>query len=260
MNINVKNVIVNYQVFGAGIPVLFLHGWGVDGSIFASLVKRFANSKYKVIVPDLPGFGLSDDPSDSWSVDDYADWTVDFIKALGLDNQEIILVGHSFGGRISIKLAARLEYTLNIKALVLTGAAGVHAKVRHKFRLKTFIYRQLKFLSKLDLVKKLFPHFEGQLARSFASEDYKKASPLMRECLIKAVNENLEPYLEKIDCETLLLWGKNDNATPLADGELMAEKIVKSQLKVFDRSGHFAFRSQEEEFFNELNKFLIVNS
>ena len=77
---------------------------------------------------------------------------------------------------------------------------------------------------------------------------------------LKIFEDYLSNEIEKIDCETLLLWGKNDNATPLADGELMAEKIVKSQLKVFDRSGHFAFRSQEEEFFNELNKFLIANS
>jgi pimeloyl-ACP methyl ester carboxylesterase len=112
----------------------------------------------------------------------------------------------------------------------------------------------------LLLVKKLFPHLEGQLARSFASVDYRNASPLMRECLIKAVNENLEHCLEKIDCETLLLWGKEDNATPLADGELMAEKIVKSKMIVLEKSGHFAFRNQEEEFYNALNDFLISNS
>jgi pimeloyl-ACP methyl ester carboxylesterase len=97
VNINVKNIIVNYQVFGDGIPVLFLHGWGVDGTIFTNLLKRFANSNYKFIVPDLPGFGLSDDPSGPWNVDDYADWTVNFLKALGLENKEIFLVGHSFG-------------------------------------------------------------------------------------------------------------------------------------------------------------------
>lgn len=260
MNINVKNIIVNYQVFGDGIPVLFLHGWGVDGTIFTNLLKRFANSNYKFIVPDLPGFGLSDDPSGPWNVDDYADWTVNFIKALGLENKEIFLVGHSFGGRISIKLASRFENTLNIKALVLTGAAGVHAKTRHKFRIKTLVYKMLKLFSKLLLIKKLFPYLEGQLARSFASVDYRNASPLMRECLIKAVNENLEYCLEKIDCETLLLWGKEDNATPLADGELMAEKIVKSKMIVLEKSGHFAFRNQEEEFYNALNDFLISNA
>jgi pimeloyl-ACP methyl ester carboxylesterase len=259
VNINVKNIIVNYQVYGDGIPVVFLHGWGVNGTIFTNLVKRFNNSNYKIIVPDLPGFGLSVDPNKVWNVDDYADWVVDFVKALGLENQEIFLLGHSFGGRISIKLASRYENTLKIKALILTGAAGVHAKVRHKFKFKTFVYRQLKFLSKVSLIKKLFPYLEGQLARYFASVDYKNASPIMRECLIKAVNENLEPCLEKINCDTLLLWGKNDDATPLADGELMAEKILKAKLVVLEKSGHFAFRTQEEEFFNELNQFLESN-
>ena len=244
MNINVGGVDANYRMLGGGGDILLLHGWGVDSRVFDGVMKQFSAS-HRVIAPDLPGFGTSGDPAGEWGVDDYAAWVVKFMDAMHIGRAAV--VGHSFGGRIAIKLASNPATAGRIGKLVLTGSAGIRRKRPLRGRLRGWMFRTLS---------RIFPGLREKFARKFASRDYLAASPLLRKCLIRVVSEDLAPLLPRINCPTLLVWGKDDTETPVRDGYTMKELIPDSRLEVFDGAGHFAFLNRPEEFGRLLEEFL----
>jgi len=244
MNINIDDVDANYRARGEGGELLLLHGWGVDSRVFDGVMNEFSAS-YRVVAPDLPGFGTSGDPTGEWGVDDYAAWVLDFMDALHIEHATV--VGHSFGGRIAIKLAANPATAGRIDKLILTGSAGIRRKRPLKGRVRGWMFRTLSGL---------FPRLREKFARRFASRDYLAASPLMRKCLIKVVNEDLAPLLPKIPHETLLVWGRDDTETPVNDGYTMKSLIPRSRLAVLDDAGHFAFLDHPEEFHRLMKEFL----
>ena len=102
MEIYIDGLKINYINKGTGKNILLLHGWGVCMDLYKNLINQLAKSN-NVYALDLPGFGKSDEPNEIWNVDKYVDFVQKFIKKLNL--KEINLIGHSFGGRIIIKLA-----------------------------------------------------------------------------------------------------------------------------------------------------------
>ena len=88
---------------------------------------------------------------------------------------------------------------------------------------------------------KLWPEALEKLRVKFGSADYAAATPLMRQCLVKAINEDLTHLLPGIKAPTLLIWGENDTATPLADGKLMEKSIPDAGLAVIPGVGHYCF-------------------
>ena len=93
----------------------------------------------------------------------------------------------------------------------------------------------------LKPVAKLFPTALEKLRVKFGSADYAAASPMMRQCLVKAVNEDLTHLLPGIKAPTLLVWGDRDTATPLRDGQQMEKAIPGAGLAVIPGTGHFSF-------------------
>ena len=244
MNIEIGGVNANYRMQGEGEWLLLLHGWGADLRSFERIFKDLS-AKRKVVAPDLPGFGLSGDPTGEWGVGDYAEWVVGFMDALGIDRATVL--GHSFGGRIAIKLASAPATAGRIDRLILTGSAGLR-------RRRSFVGRLRRKI--LQLLSRLFPGLRDRYGRKFASRDYLAASPLMRKCLIRVVGEDLAHLLPEISQPTLLVWGAQDTETPLSDGETMKSLIPDSRLEVFPDAGHFAFLNRPEEFSGLLKEFL----
>ena len=245
MNIEIGGMTANYRMRGEGEKtLLLLHGWGVDSREFENLMKEFSAS-YRVVAPDLPGFGTSGDPTGVWGVDEYAAWVLEFMDALQIDRA--VVLGHSFGGRLAIRIASDSATAGRIERLILTGSAGL----RHKRPLKGRIRGRL-----FKILSRLFPCWREKFARKFASRDYLAASPLMRQCLVKVVTNDLAPLLPNIPQPTLLIWGKNDTETPVADGYTMRELIPDSRLEVLDDAGHFAFLNKPDEFTRLMKEFL----
>ena len=244
MNIEVGGVVTNYRMRGEGGCLLLLHGWGVDSREFEKLMNVFSAS-YRVVAPDLPGFGTSGDPTGVWGVDEYAAWVVEFMDALKIDRATVL--GHSFGGRLAIRIASDPATAGRIDRLILTGSAGLRHKRPLKGRLRGWMFRTLS---------KLFPGLREKFARKFASRDYLAASPLLRKCLVRVVNEDLAPRLPRIAPPTLLVWGRDDTETPVADGYTMKSLIPDSRLEVLDGAGHFAFLNRPEEFARLMKEFL----
>ena len=245
MNIEIGGVTANYRMRGEGEKtLLLLHGWGVDSREFEGLMKEFSAS-YRVVAPDLPGFGTSGDPTGVWGVDEYAAWVLEFMDALKIDRA--VFLGHSFGGRLAIRIASDPATAGRIDRLILTGSAGLRHKRPLKGRIRGWMFRTLS---------KLFPNLREKFARKFASRDYLAASPLLRQCLVKVVNLDLAPRLPHIQQPTLLVWGRNDTETPVADGYTMKDLIPGSRLEVLENAGHFAFVNKPDEFTRLMKEFL----
>ena len=229
MEITIDGRCVRYIDEGQGPEVLLLHGWAAPAQTYRLIIDHLS-SRCRVVAPDLPGFGGSEEPSEPWTVDDYVDFTLKFTAAVGL--QAPVLIGHSYGGRIIIKLMNRPDLPFTVRRIVLMDAAGIKPKHKPSYYVKVYSYKAAKHL---------FPSLAEKMRGKVGSTDYKNASPVMRRTMVLALNEDLTPLLPGITVPTLLLWGENDTATPLSDGQLMEKKIPDAGLVVFKNAGHFAF-------------------
>ena len=165
----------------------------------------------------MSGFGTSPEPSYPYDLSDYRDEVFSYIDKNGLKNVSVI--AHSFGARVAVKCEL-FKPTFN--KLVLTGAAGL----KPKFNLKTF-------------VKKTY-----------------YSSPLMRQSLIKIVNETFDKSLTVFKPETLFIFGENDTATPVYMGKRYLKKTPEGKLIIMKNAGHFAFIDRPDAFNEEVFAFL----
>ncbi len=242
MNININGINVNYIEEGEGDVVLMLHGWASNASLFNSQI-NLLKSKYRVIALNLPGHGGSDEPSYPFCVDDFARFVIDFLKEMKIT--KLTLLGHSVGGRVIIKMLSYKDLPLEIDRVVLVDSAGIKPVRSGKVTMKSRIYKALRMIFGNKLVQTIFPSGINYIKTKFGSEDYRNATPMMRDTLVKIVNEDLTNILECNDKDTLLIWGKNDTSTPVADGKFMESKMKKSALVVIDNAGHFPFLEQQ---------------
>ena len=226
--------------------MVFLHGWQSEGLVWQNIARQLAKQEFRIYLLDLPGFGGSTLPKIPFCVKDYCDIAANFAKRTGLE--KIILIGHSFGGRIAIKLAA--EQPELVKKLMLVDADGLRVNNRSG--------GAVGFLAKL--AKPFFrPRFmqglRRKIYRALGSADYIESGAL-RETYLKITSEDLSDYLPKIEQPTLIVWGENDQETPLKMAKIMQAKIPNSQLKIIKNAGHFSFLDQPPNFYNLLLDFL----
>ena len=246
---NIKGLKVHYEVHGKGQAIVLLHGWGTSLRLYDS-VTAYLKENFKVYTLDFPGFGLSEEPKDVWSVYDYAEMTQLFLDEMAIENP--ILMGHSFGGRISIILGAKRL----IKKIILVDAAGIKPTRGANYYLKVYFYKSMRFIEKVPGIRLLFGDLIDAYRTRAGSSDYKSASQMMRKVLSKVVDEDLQVHMPKIKAPTLLIWGSNDTATPLADGRIMEKKIPDAALIPFEGAGHYSYLDKPHEFKTIVNKFI----
>lgn len=256
MNIEVDGYNICYKITGTGEEtVVMLQGWGTDLGVYDSVADSI-NEKYRFVQFDFPGFGGSDEPREAWNVDAYADFFCKFMQAL--DIKKATLIGHSYGGRVIIKLAARDSIPFEIKNIVLIDSAGIMPKRSFSQKLKVRRYKILKKILNMKLVYALFPELIDDWRSRQGSADYRNASPMMRQCLVMAVNEDLTELLPRVKQETLLIWGDKDTATPVTDAKLMEERIPNAGLVVLKGAGHFSFLEQPVIFKNIMKSYFQI--
>lgn len=193
----------------------------------------------------MPGFGESEEPKVSFELDDYVNLVMDFIKNQNI--AELDLLGHSNGGRIIIKLMNNDKFDKEkVDKIILIGSAGiVHEKtVFQKFKMK--IFKIGKKIIELKPIKNTLPNLEQKLKSKIGSEDYKSASPVMKQTLVNLVNENLLNYLSYIKAPTLLIWGEDDTATPISDAQIMEKTIPDAGLVKVSNCSHYVFLERAE--------------
>lgn len=256
MEITINGLRVQYIDRGprdSDVTVLLLHGWGVDGSLY-HLITDHLSSRCRIIVPDLPGFGGSQEPSEPWNVDAYTAFVTDFIQALRLDR--LTVMGHSNGGRILIKLLSREGLPFTVEKAVLLDSAGVKPRRGFSYYMRVYTYKTAKWFFRLPGIRSLFPRAVENAQKKFGSADYKQASPVMRQSMVMAVNEDLTPLLPHIRVPTLLIWGEDDTATPLSDGKTM-EKLIPDAGLVALKGGHYAFADSWGQCSRVLDAFIV---
>ena len=246
MEVMVDGYRISLKITGEGDEtVVILQGWGTELSVYDS-VAACISEKYRVIQFDFPGFGGSDEPREAWDVDAYADFFLKLMEQLQI--KKATLLGHSYGGRVIIKLASREHLPFEIDRIVLVDSAGILAKKSFRQKMKVRRYKLLKKIVNLKLIYQLCPELIDDWKNRQGSADYRNASPMMRQCMVKAVNEDLTELLPRIRQETLLIWGDQDTATPIADAKLMEEKIPDAGLAVLQGAGHFCFLEKPGQF------------
>jgi len=260
MNINIDGYDINYKITGPDgsedAPVLVvLQGWGTELGMYDS-VAAAANDRYRVVQFDLPGFGASDEPREAWNVDAYADFFCSFMEALGIE--KAVLLGHSYGGRVIIKLAARDSLPFKIEKIILVDSAGVmpERSASQKFRVRMYKIKRTFLTSRP--VHAMFPEVIDYWMSKQGSEDYRNASPMMKKCLVMAVNEDLQHLMPSVKQEVLLVWGDLDMDTPISDAYKMEALMPNAGLAVLEGTDHFSFLYKPVEFMNIMRTFLGI--
>ena len=242
----IDNIKVYYEKKGDhGKVVVLLHGWGQNTQMM-DYIAEFLKAHFVVYNLDFPGFGQSEEPQRPYSVEDYCELVRTFLLENNVENP--ILIGHSFGCRVALHYAS--QYPVN--KMVLTGAAGVRDKRGAKYYLKTYTYKLGKKVMSLPFLES----YKKKWQDSHGSEDYRNASGVMRQTLVKVVNDDVSPFLKDIKAETLLVFGQNDEATPVSKGEFMAKEMPDATLVIFENDDHFAYFHQADRFNRVLDAFL----
>ena len=209
-----------------------LHGWGRDRSDFAGLLELDG-----VVAFDLPGFGTSPPPDEPWGGHDYARCVATAIGELAADRGPLIVVGHSFGGRVAVCLAADFPHL--VSNLVLVGVPLLRLDGNKPSR----VVRIAKRANRVGL------YSDARLSRlrdSRGSADYRQSSGVMRQVLVRAVNEEYRDELRAVACPVELFWGRDDTAAPLSMAQAAAALLSVQHLTVLD-GGHDVHKSHAEE-------------
>ncbi|MBQ9130370.1 MAG: alpha/beta hydrolase [Clostridia bacterium] len=237
---------VHYTVEGQGAPVLILEGWGTNTDVYAS-ISRLLSTRYTVYTLDFPGFGKSPEPDTVWDVGDYASFTRAFIQHFAFESYT--LIGHSFGGRVIFKLFEE-GMPKGLSRIILIDSAGVKPKDTFKKKM-----RRMKYKLGRRILELFAPAKVEKYRLKHSSADYKAASPMMREVLKKTVSEDLTHLFSRVNVPTLLIWGKNDTATPLSDAKLMEKTIPDAGLVELE-GGHYSFLDQPVIFSRVMASFM----
>ena len=252
MKTEVGGISVYYEDYGSkdAPAVLVLPGWMAKASLYRVIADALSE-KYRVILPDMPGFsGDTPEPPEAWDLDGFVDFTIKFIESMGLHS--LTLMGHSFGGRIIIKMMGRADLPFKTERIVLIDAAGIRHELSDKAKRKQKLFK----LAKRFMTEKQVERYK----ETHGSADYRAASPLMRECMVKTINEDLTPCLEAVEPEVLLIWGTADTATPIEDAVLMEKKMPDAGLARIEGAGHFPFVEEPVIFTSILRSYFRVDT
>lgn len=245
-----------YEVSGRadGSPVVLLHGWGASSVTMASIAACL-NGDHRVYTLDFPGFGQSAPPPTPWSVGDYTEALRELLASWGV--QRAAFIGHSFGGRVAIKLAVLSPQVVD--RLVLVDAAGVPPRRSARDHATAAVARVGKAVFSLPGLAAYRATLQERVAQRLGSSDYAAAGPQLRETFVRVINEDLTPLLGRIQASTLLVWGDADQDTPLSAGQLMEREIPDAGLVVLSPAGHYSFVDKPAEFCAAVRYFLSTD-
>jgi pimeloyl-ACP methyl ester carboxylesterase len=204
----------------APAEVVGLHGWARTREDLTGLLADF-----NALVFDLPGFGASPVPPTAWDSIAYAALVA---KALATLGQPQVVLGHSFGGRVAVRLAARWPEL--VSGLVLTGVPLFQRKSP-----PALLFRMARWGRRHGLVSE---NLMERMRHRYGSQDYLRATGIMRSTLVRVVNESYSDDLSRITCPIELVWGQNDTATPLEYAERASAMLGEARLQIIEGGGH----------------------
>ncbi len=251
LEVTINGVKTNYQVFGPastrqggeGKPFLILHGWGSSFERWikeAEIISQALSGAegFKVIIPDLPGFGQSDKLTRPWTINDYVKWFESFTEQLNI--QDFYLLGYSFGGALAAKID--VNYTKRVQKIFLVAAAII----RKKTTPKNFLANISKFI-KLFYFLPYYNFFRKAVYKFIIRKsDYAYVEGIMKQTYLNVVAENILHHLHFIKVPTIIIWGDKDQSIPIENARVINEKIKSSKLVVISGADHLMHRQLPE--------------
>lgn len=253
MKIKIDNLNINYIVEGEQNKeeVILLHGWGASIKAFLPVYK-YLSKNYRVYALDFPGFGESDEAPSTYKVVDYAKIVLEFINKVGIKSPT--LIGHSFGGRVIMKLVGDIGYIP--RNIIFVDSAGIKPRRHLNYYLKVYTYKFSKMIVNLLFEENKAKAIILNMQNKKGSSDYINASSSMKNVFVNVVNEDLKYTLKNIEVPTLIIWGEKDLDTPLKDAKLIEKLVKDSGLVVLKGAGHFSYLENLSEFLIIVDNFL----
>ncbi len=259
MLIDILGIPSHIEQYGSGgEEVLLLHGWGKAVNIkrhMEPLAKLLAG-QYHVTALEFPAHGQTGKPDAAWGVPEFAQWVKAAMAALHLE--QVTVVAHSFGGRVALWLAAHEPQLF--RRLVLTGAAGLRRDRTPEEEAQALQYQKMQErltkLKGIPLLGQGIGKVQKTLRDKRSSPDYLEADEDVKPSFVKIVSQNLQPLLGDIAQPVLLVWGDQDEATPLWMGQTMEREMKDAALIVFEGRGHFAYLEEAGRFANLVKAFI----
>jgi pimeloyl-ACP methyl ester carboxylesterase len=223
----------------AAKKIFILHGWTYSTEKWADFINEMKMRGFECILLKIPG--LTETTDKVWALQDYVEWLkakLDKENEISENNkvaatkQAAIVIGHSNGGRIALAFA--LKYSDKIKSLVLIDSAGIfHDELPIKIK-------RLLFGTAAKIGKKITSseHLRNLMYKFARENDYKNASEQTRKTMANLISIDLAPKLSQINTPTIIIWGKNDKITPLADAFLINSSIKNSKLHIIEGAKH----------------------
>ncbi len=240
----INGISVHYKVVGQGPTILILHGWGRGSDSYSTVQEQLALAGFKVIVPDLPGFGKTNPPHRVWGVDDYTNFVFQFARVLGL--QKFVLLGHSFGGQVALKVA--VLYPELVQSLILYGAAVIRRKPGTKTIMVRYIAKAGNMMFSVWPLSMIQSFARKILYRILRNRDERYSKGIMKQVGEKILRQDLSAFLGGVKVPTFIIWGDRDDKTPLQDAYILKEGIQGSSLEIIPNAGHRIHQEAPEQF------------
>lgn len=249
MQVIVDKLVTKYQKTGNGPTVLLLHGWGDNLNTYKGLTQELQSS-YTLIALDLPGFGGTETPKKTFSLELYAKFVASFLEKTG-SPELYAIVGHSNGGAIAIR--ALSSNILKSKKLVLLASSGIRNTYSKSRKLKRIVVKSLKIPTKM---------LPNSIQRRIKIKVYKKigsdlfVAEHMQETFKQVITEDVVMDAKNIHQPTLLVYGSEDKSTPVIYGEALHNSIKNSQLFTIDGADHFLHHNHADAVHSLIKDFL----
>ena len=226
------------------MKILVLHGWTYSTEKWDPFMD-IISSKTDVELLKIPG--LTEKLEAVWNLDNYVEW----LKTK-IGDSKVILIGHSNGGRISLAFANK--YPEKVSKLILIDSAGIYHN-ELPIRLKRLVFKIIAKLGKKIINSEKLRKILYKLSRE---GDYENASPTVKKTMLNLITTDMSYLLPKIKIPTLIIWGENDNTTPLKDGMLMHKLIRGSKLKIISDARHSPQFTHPKEVAKIIYKNLLI--
>ncbi len=251
MQVIVDSLLVNYRSIGKEKEtIVMLHGWGDSSSTFDRIASTLSN-KYTIILIDLPGFGGTQPPSQSWGLDEYAKFVADFLQKINCKNIKAI-VGHSNGGAIVLRGLG--SGVLSAGKLVLLASAGIRDQYKGRKKVLRLVAKTAKLMTK-PLPKQVQARLKKKAYRAIGSDLF--VAEHLQETFKRIITDDVQADAEKVRIPCLLIYGSEDTATPPEYGEIYHRLIKNSKLHILPNAGHFVHLDQPDEVTQLIRKNIV---
>lgn len=248
MQIVVNSLLTQYERMGKGKAVLILHGWGDSSTGW----RRFAeelSKKFDVVAVDLPGFGKTQAPTETWGLDDYAAFVGAFLRKVKL--QPYAVIGHSNGGAIAIRGLAKKIFATD--RLVLIDSAGIRSEYYGRKKAVRLITKTGKVLTR-PLPSSVRKRIRRKVYETVGSDML--VVERLQETFKRVVSDDVQQDAATLKLPTLLIYGEDDLSTPVQYGRMFHHLIAGSSFEVLPGAGHFAHLDRPEDVMFRVGEFL----